>query len=71
MGMIHTKEENVNISLGSFTGISLLSGSGFKVPINISTVGNVKTDVRSEFKSQGINQTLHRLYLQHLYRLLG
>ena len=60
----NTNEENVNISLGSFTGVSLLSGSGFKVPISISTVGNVKTDVRSEFKSKGINQTLHRLYLQ-------
>ena len=60
----NTKEEDVNISLGSFTGVSLLSGSGFKVPIRISTVGNVKTDVKSEFKSKGINQTLHRLYLQ-------
>jgi len=60
----NTSEEDVNISLGSFTGSSLLSGSGFKVPIRISTVGNVKTDVRSEFKSKGINQTLHRLYLQ-------
>lgn len=60
----NTKEEQVNLSLGSFTGINLLSGSGIKIPIKISTVGNVKTDVRSEFKSQGINQTLHRLYLQ-------
>jgi len=60
----NTDDEDINISLGSFTGISLLSGSGIKVPIRISTVGNVKTDVRSEFKSQGINQTLHRLYLQ-------
>ena len=60
----NTKEDDVNISLGSFTGISLLSGSGFKVPIKISTVGNVKTDVKSVFTSAGINQTLHRLYLQ-------
>jgi len=60
----NAKEEYVNMSLGSFTGINMLSGSGFKVPIKISTIGNVKTDVRSEFKSQGINQTLHRLYLQ-------
>ena len=59
-----TKEEDVTISLGSFTGVSILSGRGYKVPIRISTIGNVKTDVRSEFKSQGINQTLHRLYLQ-------
>lgn len=60
----HTKEEDITISLGSFTGVSILSGRGYKVPIRISTIGNVKTDVRSEFKAQGINQTLHRLYLQ-------
>lgn len=64
IGIDNTKEEDVNIRLGSFTGVRLLSGSGFKVPIRISTIGNVKTDVRSEFKSKGINQTLHRLYLQ-------
>ena len=58
-----TEEETVDISLGSFTGISVLSGRGIKVPIRISTIGNVKTNVRSEFISQGINQTLHRLYL--------
>jgi hypothetical protein len=27
-------------------------------------VGDVETDLRSEFTSQGINQTLHRVYLQ-------
>ena len=57
------KDEDINISLGSFTGISILSGKGIKVPIRISTIGNVKTNVRSEFIAQGINQTLHRLYL--------
>ena len=60
----NTDKESININLGTFTGVSLLSGSGFKVSIRISTVGNVKTDIRSEFKSKGINQTLHRLYLQ-------
>ena len=60
----NTKEEDVTISLGSFTGISILAGRGYKVPIRISTIGNVKTDVKSEFISQGINQTLHRLYLE-------
>lgn len=59
----NTKDEDINISLGSFTGVSILSGRGIKVPIRISTIGNVKTNVRSEFVSQGINQTLHRLYL--------
>lgn len=49
---------------GSFTGFKLLSGKGPGVPIRISTIGNVETDLKSEFTSQGINQTLHRVYLQ-------
>ena len=56
--------DNINIASGSFTGIKVLSGLGPKVRIKISTIGNVETDLRSEFKSQGINQTLHRVYLQ-------
>ena len=59
----NTEAQDIDISLGSFTGISILSGRGIKIPIRISTIGNVKTNVRSEFISQGINQTLHRLYL--------
>ena len=34
------------------------------VPITISSIGNVETDLKSEFSAQGINQTLHRVYLQ-------
>lgn len=49
---------------GSFTGFKLLSGKGPGVPIRISSIGNVETDLRSEFTAQGINQTLHRVYLQ-------
>lgn len=48
---------------GSFTGFKLLSGKGPGVPITISSIGNVETDLRSEFSAQGINQTLHRVYL--------
>lgn len=56
--------EDVEIALGSFTGFKLLSGKGPGVPIRISSIGNVETDLRSEFTAQGINQTLHRIYLQ-------
>lgn len=49
---------------GSFTGVKLLSGRGPAIKIKISSNGNVKTDLRSEFISKGINQTLHRIYLQ-------
>ena len=56
--------EDILISLGSFTGFSLLSGRGPKIPIRISTIGNVSTNFKSEFIEKGINQTLHRLYLE-------
>ena len=49
---------------GSFTGFKLFAGEGPSIKIKISSVGNVKTDLRSEFVSKGINQTLHRIYLQ-------
>lgn len=58
------QNEDIYISSGSFTGISLLSGRGPKIPISISTIGNVKTDFKSEFVEKGVNQTLHRLYLE-------
>lgn len=56
--------DDIEIALGSFTGFKLLSGKGPGVKIRISTIGNVETDLKSEFTSQGINQTLHRVYLQ-------
>ena len=34
-----------------------------KIKIRISHVGNVNTKLVSEFTAQGINQTLHRVYL--------
>ena len=55
---------NIKIALGTFTGIKLLAGRGPNVKIRISSVGNVETDLKSQFYSQGINQTLHRVYLQ-------
>lgn len=56
--------ENIRIALGSFTGSKFLAGRGPGVPIRISSIGNVETDLRSEFSAHGINQTLHRVYLQ-------
>lgn len=59
-----TKSENTYINLGGFTGSKLFSGLGPNIPIKLALVGNVETDLRSEFKSKGINQTIHRIYLQ-------
>lgn len=49
---------------GSFTGFKLLAGRGPGVKIKISSIGDVETDLRSEFIAEGINQTIHRVYLQ-------
>lgn len=57
-------KNNVKISLGNFTGFKLLSGEGPTINIKISSTGNVETDLKSEFTEQGINQTLHKVYLQ-------
>ena len=56
--------DSVKIALGTFSGIKILAGRGPNVNIKISSVGNVETDLKSEFYSQGINQTQHRVYLQ-------
>jgi len=41
-----------------------LAGRGPGIKIVITPIGNVETDLKSEFIAQGINQTLHRVYLQ-------
>lgn len=58
----NTPNRDIYIRLGSFTGIKLLSGRGPKVPIRISSIGNINTEVMSEFKSTGINQSIHRIF---------
>lgn len=56
--------EDISIATGSFTGLKLLSGRGPGVPIRISSIGSIETNIKSEFKSQGVNQTLHKIYLE-------
>ncbi len=56
-------KDDIKISLGSFFGLKLLAGRGPGIKIVISSIGNVDTNLKSEFISRGINQTLHRVYL--------
>ena len=60
------KSENnrFNIKLGSLTGSRFLAGRGPDVEIKMSTIGNIDTELKSEFLSSGINQTLHKIYLE-------
>lgn len=63
-GLEEYESENIGIALGSFSGSKMLSGRGPKLYYKIISIGNVETDYRSEFKSSGINQTSHKIYLQ-------
>lgn len=52
------------ITIGSFTGSRLLSGRGPQIEIKMNIIGNLDTDLRSELLEAGINQTIHKIYLQ-------
>lgn len=53
----------IKISLGSFTGISILTGYGPKIAYNVNPYGEVYCYFTSNFESAGINQTYHKIYL--------
>lgn len=59
------KEENnkLSIPLGSLAGVPYFAGIGPKIQIQIIPAGNVITDFKSVFEEKGINQTIHRIYL--------
>lgn len=53
----------VNVPLGVFTGIRLISGYGKTIKMKLISTSSVKCEIRSEFTEAGINQTRHALYL--------
>ena len=56
-------KKGVEIPLGAFTGVRLISGFGSKIKMQLISVSSVKCDILSEFRSAGINQVRHVLYL--------
>ena len=63
------KDTKIYIPMGSFLGNEILYNMGPKIPISISSSGAVTTDFKSEFRSAGINQTIHRIYLHTTCRV--
>ena len=53
------QKNDIYIPTGAIIGIKY----GPKIHLRISSSGNIETDLKSEFTSQGVNQTLHRVYL--------
>ncbi len=55
--------EGVEVPIGVFTGISLVSGFGKKVKMPLITISSIKCDIISSFTDAGINQTKHSLVI--------
>lgn len=53
----------VNLNLGTVTGFSSLSRISPKILIKVEQAGNIQTKINSHFEAVGINQTVHRIYL--------
>lgn len=57
------ESEEVSIAIGTLTGMTLLIGLGPPVNITINPIGVAYCDFVSEFISAGINQTIHKIYI--------
>lgn len=58
------ENERINIPIGSLTGNKYLVGAGPSIKIKVIPVGTIATEIKTEFESQGINQTIYRIYLE-------
>jgi len=57
-------EQGVSVALGTVSGVSAFAGLGPRLSFRFTPVGTVKAGFHSEFRSAGINQTLHRITLE-------
>ena len=53
----------VYVPAGSLTGIGLLNGRGFPVPLALGLEGSAEVEFSTELLSAGVNQTCHRLVM--------
>lgn len=55
--------QGIQIPIGSFSGMPIFAGRGPSVTITIEPIGAMSTKFQSEFTQAGVNQTLHRIYV--------
>lgn len=58
------EREKIKIPIGALLGNKYLAGMGPAIEVLIVPAGTVKTDIKTEFKACGINQTIYRIYLE-------
>lgn len=57
-------EEAIAIPMGSLIDSELMWGRGPTIKVRAFTVGSVSSEFRSEFLAAGLNQTLHKIWLE-------
>lgn len=55
------ENKKLSLPLGTLSGITFFSGRGPEISLKLHQVGAVDTEIHSEFISEGINQTKHRI----------
>ncbi len=57
-------DQSIRISIGSATGSPLLAGRGPEMLVKVVPVGSVSSEFVTEFRTAGINQTRHKVYIR-------
>ena len=57
-------EQGITIPVGTLSGIPTFAGMGPNIKLKFTPAGAVRSSFSSEFRSAGINQTLHRITLK-------
>ncbi len=55
--------DEISIPVGNLLALDFLSGMGPEIPVKIIGVKTAAVDFANDFESAGINQTIHRIYL--------
>lgn len=57
------EETQIEIPIGNLFGTYYFSGIGPSISAKVVMTGTLDTEIKSEFIAKGINQTLHRIYV--------
>lgn len=62
--------DDIRIPFGNLLGVELLSGRGPGIPVKIAAISSSDAKFHGEFSDAGINQTIHRIFLDVSLELL-
>lgn len=62
--LLKTQSTTINVPMGKLLGWSIFSGYGPAIKVRLIPTGNVQAKFKTEFTSQGINQTKNTIYIQ-------